>query len=409
VSAWNPQVQIWIDSVQYTGYVDYNISITRGQDDVYGSPQPGYANVTLLFMDTPSIPVNLGQQLEVRMMGSAAMQVAFLGFISDMGLSANAYGAAGSVWQLNLTAMGIFSRMLNQTYTVTADTTMATATAAIALFTAVNTTQWDELSTVDTWNDLDPAWTWNSFYADALGYSVTSFLSDPQVKITAGVRDVWTDIQALTIGGRAIFYEPAGVNQVFLLGLGSPKATPLTIPASYVSSNIQASNTISKMRNRVAVTGWDGAQLGYDADDTSVQTYGIHDGTVSTYLTLAADAANVAGQIVSGRADATMAITSIAIELLNDNLADADRQAIWTSQARFGAIYSVTGLPATLGSADLFVTTFNLNISRDSVLAIIGTVPYSEYYSTNTWNEVSPAYTWTSYGTAFPTQKWSDL
>lgn len=406
MSAWDPNVQVKFNNVLYTGYVDYSINFTRGQTDPYGPPQPGTGSLTLLFLDVPSIPINIGTEVEIWLAGTAGQVVANVGYVSDMSLAPMAYGASGSVWALSVSFTGVMSRMLNQTYNVATDTTSTSKAAVETLLAAVNTSTWAELNASSIWSDIDPTLTWATFDTPAISTFVHTN-AGPSVTIQAGNRDVWNDYCELIVGSHGLGYESNdGIVKTYL---ALTRSVATTIPGSYVLTDVAASNTISTMRNRVTVNDYLGAALAYASDDTSVYDYGIQDGTIDTFLNTALDGSNLAAYIVGGLSDPTMAITSFSIELLNPNLVDADRQTMWTNGARTGWAWNITGLPSALGTADLLVMSYSMNITRNSCTATWATIPYSQFYSSNTWNQVPNSYTWTSYGTAYPTQKWSDL
>lgn len=104
-----------------------------------------------------------------------------------------------------------------------------------------------------------------------------------------------------------------------------------------------------------------------------------------------------------------MQLSGFEIDLMNPNISDVDRAAMVGLYSVPFAPINITGLPAALGTAQMLVNRWSINITKYNAVAKWETVPQARYYSSNTWNQVPNSYTWTSYGVAYPTQKWSDL
>lgn len=409
MTAWNPQPQIRIDGVTYTGFVDYNINFQRGQSGPYEAPQPGSGSVTLLFMDTPAVPVEIGSKIEIRLIDTGSTyQTANTGWVTDINLSAMAYGAAGSVWALSIAFVGLLAKLQNQTYDLTADLiTTYSSTAIGTLIATANSTQWNQLNPASTWADIDAALTWNTF-DDTQAVPYATYGGGGAVRIPAATgRDLWGDLVKLIQGSHTKVTEtPDGYIYTYS---DIPKGASTTIPAAALLTDVEASNTITTMRNRVTVTDYLDAVAAYDSDDVSVYNYGVQDGSLATFLSNPGDAATIAAYIVNGLSDATMAITRFSIELTNPAISDADRLNYWYYFSLVGQQWTLSGLPAALGAMAVYTLGFSMNLTKSGCLVTFDCCPESAFYSSITWNQVPRSYTWTSYGTAYPTQKWSDL
>jgi hypothetical protein len=83
---------------------------------------------------------------------------------------------------------------------------------------------------------------------------------------------------------------------------------------------------------------------------------------------------------------------------------------------RSALVYGPLGLRVTVeapeamgGTQDYLTIGCNYTINRNEYLLDLTLVPYLQVYNTPNWNQIDYSYTWTTYGTAFPTQEWIDL
>lgn len=413
MTAYDGTIQVFINGVQYTGFVDWNVNLTRGQADLYGPPEPSSGSCRLLFMDTPSIPVNIGDKIAIKSVlappSPGATQIGY-GFVSDLSLSTMAYGVSGSVWALDIGFVGLYSRLLQQKYYVASDTTSDTATALNNLFTAAQSSQWNELDNTSTWNDVDSTLTWATYDGASRWFTANVSGTGPSVTVQAANRDLWSDLNTLLVGGHCAYYEAPYSSDVFVyVNTTTPAWSAITWPSSYLNNQVSATVTVADIRNRVTVTDYTSTATGYAADDGSVYQYGAQEGSQATLLNNVLDAGNLATYIVKGTSEPTMQLSGFEVDLMNPNISDVDRAAMIGLYSVPFAPINITGLPAALGTAQMLVTRWSINITKYSAVARWETVPQARYYSSNTWNQVPNSYTWTSYGAAFPTQKWSDL
>lgn len=249
MTAYDGTIQVFINGVQYGGYVDWNVNLTRGQADLYGTPEPSSGSCRLLFLDVPSIPVNIGDKIAIKTIlappAPGATQIGY-GFVSDISLQTMLYGAAGSVWALDISFVGLYSRLLQQKYYVAADTTSDTATAINTLLTAAQTTQWNELDNTSTWNDVDATLTWATYDGASRWFTINVSGTGPSVTVQTANRDLFTDFGTLLTGGHCAYYEAPYSTDVFVYaGTTAPAWSSITWPASYLNNNLSATVTVA--------------------------------------------------------------------------------------------------------------------------------------------------------------------
>lgn len=407
MSDFNPNFRVLIDGVQYTGLIDWNISITNGQATPFTFPTPGSMSLSLVFLETPTIPINLRSKVELQWYDPVVPYWAavYTGWVTDYTLSFQSYGIAGKVTTINIQTIGPLAFFNGQEYYLDADTTDTTSNTVAALVAAVNSTSWEEVNPSSTWSDLNPTITWANFDKTLTSLAIVSITGSagPNVTRTAGYRQVLTDLQALFNGSHSLFAEH---NNGSIYWIIDPTSPPITITPGMVNMEYTAGVSISDVRNLVDVSNPSGVLERY-GDDNSRQIYGTMQGSIDTLLTNTGDAVTAAAYIVKGSAIPTLSRRQVVIDMYNPNLTDVDRDYLLPSL--IGTIFDTSALSYPGDSGKFQVWERNVQISRDSVLFIFSGGSVSWFNGTPTWLQISPSYTWTSYGTAFPTQKWSDL
>jgi hypothetical protein len=407
VSSFDPNFRVLIDGVQYTGLIDWNISITNGQATPFTFPTPGSMNLSLIFLETPAVPINLRSKVDLQWYDPVVPYWAavYTGWVTDYSLSFQSFGVAGKVTILNIQTIGPLAFLNGQEYYLDADTTDTTKNTVTALINAVNTTTWEEVNPSSSWSDLQPTVTWAAFDKTLTGVVNVgiSGSSGPNVTRSAGYRQVLTDLQALFNGSHSLCRED---NNGAISWVIDPTSLPITITPDMVNMEYTAGVSISDVRNLVDVSNPSGVLERY-GDDYSRQLYGTVQGSIDTLLTNTGDAVNAAAYIVKGSSIPTLSRRQVIIDMYNPNLTDANRDDLLPSL--IGAIFDTSALSYPGDTGEFQVWERNVQISRDSVLFTFSGGSVSWFNGTPTWLQISPAYTWTSYGTAFPTQKWSDL
>jgi hypothetical protein len=265
---------------------------------------------------------------------------------------------------------------------------------------------WNQINVNTTWENYGPL-AWDNV-DDLVIYSlpVISGTGDESLqRLNAGYRNVWDDLVTLVYGVNGWIWEDPNGTLTVDCGLGFPPEQ-ITITQDMLNTDIQGGDGVDKIRNKVTITEFDGVETTY-YDDESISLYNERSGSLSTYLTETLEAANVAQRILNGLAYPLLSTEQISLNLLNP---------IFTDEQRDLLLYRPLGIkmqveaPLPMGGTQYYQTIgCQFDITKDAFILGLSLAPYSQQYNSINWDQVPYSYTWTSYGTAFPTQKWNEL
>jgi len=397
--------------VEITSYIDYSINISRGTSQYINPPYPGQTTVTLLF-DTNIIPnVQIGTWMEIHVYkaSTSAYVVMHSGYVTNRSSNYRAHGLTGYIleWQFSLTTA--ISILQNTDWYNNTTTTTTTSVNIQNVETATGVFLWSTVNASTQWQDYGPT-TWAGVDTSRIS-TLPNIIIGTEISsttLTSGFRNVWDDLTTLTYGVYGYMYEsPNGdINIKFPQAEAVAMTSSITLTQSMLSPDIAGGDRVDELRNTVTINEFDAIVSTY-YDDNSIADYGQRSGTLDTYLNTTLDAANVANTILNGIAYPLLSTERISVNLLNPIFTNAERELL---------LYSPLGMLVTVEAPDPMGGTLkylpigcNFQISKNAFILDLQLVPYSVARNSINWNQVPYNYTWTSYGTAYPTQKWQDL
>lgn len=428
MTAWTPTPSITVNGAAYTGYVDWSMSIGTQQNQLWALPLPTTATLQLHFTSDAAVnPLQLGDVVQIKINYSTGSAAFYTGKVSDSTVAYGSYGAAGYDLVNTVALIGSLNTLVNAVTSYTFGLTLAGGfpgyvSYAISdmidfVMSDLSSTMWQEINPAYTWNDLDVSWTWNTFDA-----ATSSLINGYQVNEGSGYNvstdyertfanvSVWEQIQMYVTQTNGYAYEDATGKIIMEIWPATP--TPTQMPTGLVNPySLQSTRALDGVRNTINVyNAMFPSTLTYSSSEsTSVIDYGPQTATVMHYwgyVTARSD--TFAGRFIDGLAFPKNGITGFTINLLNDAITDAQRDALLGTHPM--TAFELTSLPAWFGySGKLVVTGYRWEINRNTFTLNVDTQPFTNFYPGDTWLQISPAYTWTSYGVAYPTQKWSDL
>jgi hypothetical protein len=418
VTSWTPQIVVKVNGATYSGYVDWNINISCTQNELWSTPYPSSAKLSLHFTDSTSIKaINIGDEIAIQINYSTGTSDFYTGLVSDLTMQYTAYGASGFILTKEISLIGAISIFVNNSATINDYFVYENSSATVGRVLAdLSYTTWTEMGLSTAWQDLDPTWTWNNINDKTIALIDDVDITENEVfhfymlnqNMTMTVLE-WLNL--ILVQSSSIMWEgPTG--KVYFL-MGAYKPTPKTIPVDVVNPySLHLTTRYSDIKNRFTITDGNTPANKYIYSDVlSASTYGVREGAATTYLDTIVNNAendNFGNRIIDRLAYPKPSISGFGIDLLNTNLTDAQRDNLLLTHLFTN--YTLSNLDPMWGySNELMVLGYNWSISKNSFYIETTTYPTAMFYGGDTWLQISPKYTWTSYGTAFPTQKWSDL
>lgn len=396
---------------------DWDVSITGGRSSLYAMPTASVcrlrATLSSNALDTGSIDVGDQIQVQVYTETAATYNPLWTGQVSEIVYSYESWGVVNPLISMEVTAVGPFAVLQNQTWYNTSATATTTQNLVTRIKDAANSQSWYEVDPALAWNGVSPSrtWaTWNKSTQQLFGAFNVVASGTWQATLPVGQRQVWSDLELLLVGSHGWITEFGNGDVTAYIGQA---ATVYDISTVLLEPSLTSMKSRTELRNSVEVTYSGG--LVDDSDQISVYTYGQQTGSLDTALTNPTDALTIAGYIVGGYASPTMKLTSFSVELLAssnpgtylDNWTSGATQSIY-----IGKGVKLPTLPApfpNLTPNNYIINGYQWNLRKGSVHVTCEVEPQATWNSSPTWQTIGAAYTWTSYGAAFPTTKWSDL
>lgn len=398
----NPAPIVAINGVTPTALVDFNLTWSDSCNSIYDGNTGQTGTATLYTLADAGMQVLAGDSFAIQhdSLTGGGIQDITGGQITDVSVSYLDGGAVGRIAQWNITWA---TRRIDKSYNLDAP---VTTTASDYLTNYINPAwyapRWQDMDPTQTWDGVEAWRAWNSWSTTRWTASV---YNNYNVYFPAGERNLADDLDLLMTSTRS-----QQVNNTVYIGVINNTYRPVLGPFSAglaTLDSLQLTQSLTDVRNALTITMTDGGTT-YAADSESQSNYGTAAGTMESCLDVVTDAQNIGQLVIKGTAVPVSSLTHIQFELANPNFTDSERQTFWFAER--WAHYEFTNVPATFGSASKFITRAATHrISKGSWTVDLDLVDWTTYYGGNTWDQIPLQYTWTSYGVAFPTTKWSDL
>ena len=393
---------------EITSWVDYNINASRGTTEFINPPYPAQSEITLLFDDNVIPDVELGTWMEVAVYSAVTLdyEVMHSGYVTNRTSRYRAYGLEGFVLEWSFSITSAISVLQNTEYYEPDTYTLGTSDLLNDVITYSQSTMWNQVNANTTWANYGPT-SWAN--VDALKSSIFPDIiysaETTDQKLYQGYRNTWDDITTLIYGLYGyIWEEPNG--DIHLEYNDAPLSSTLTLTQDMMSTDIVGGDRFDTLRNQVTIVKENNTELVYFQDE-SVGLFGPRTGTLTTYLFETLDAADVGQKILNSLAYPILSTEQISVNLLNPVFTDAEREILLFSP--IGRRVTVEAPAPMGGTLDYLVIGLEYQINKNAFILDLTLAPYSQVYNTINWDQVPYNYTWTSYGVAFPTQKWQDL
>ena len=407
MTAFEPTLKLYVGDVQtgvftqVTGIIDYNFSVNAGSNDYINPPNPGNCSITLLFDDTTVPPIAIGQYLYIY--DSSNTWTIFRGRVTTRSAEYRNWGTAGYLMAWTFEFVGAISDLQKMTWYNPSVYTGTTTQCIDLIRTTGGRSTWEQANPSLTWENAgEYSWaSWDGYTPDL--YIHGDYTNVQSQTLAAGYRNVWDDLVTLTYGVWGFIQERSG-SEVLITTVAPP--VNQTINQNQLMVDLVATDSTPNMRNDVTITKYDTTSIDY-RDQQSVYQYGSQPGTLATYINNDSDALTTAAKIINGLAYPSFGLDRASVNGYNPNVSGANLKT-WANST--GSAWTVDAPnPFSNGTNEFIPVGYAISASKNAWIFDYYLVPLSVAVNSINWEQVPPSYTWTSYGTAYPTQKWSDL
>jgi hypothetical protein len=156
MTVFTPDWKLTVSGVDYTNITISDVQHASGRTDIYQQPLPSYMQVTLVALNNQTLPFDINDSFDLQVKDSTGSYVSlFGGDITDVTVEVSATGAAATVIQYTLLAMGSLAKLTKEIW----DDNIPQDEDGNQIY--------DILSSVllGTWNDVPAATQWASYDA----------------------------------------------------------------------------------------------------------------------------------------------------------------------------------------------------------------------------------------------------
>lgn len=413
MTAFTPVPRVTVNSVNFDNIVDVNINISAGRASITEQPQPSFTTIDIYVdLDNP-ISVVSGAQIVVSLNKSSGTYVPlFTGYATDIDVSVAGWGQVGGLLHYAITCVGSLADVQRHTAGGAGYQKELDGVRILNILTEAFLSNWTDVTPTLTWQALPSTTTWNSYDGNniALVDSLASTIDSGQYELEAysgGEANAADLLEEAANSGRGVLWG-AGDGTLHYDQYISRDSNPIVTltDADIEKSDLTFTESVGTIVNDVQVTYRAGTETA--RDEQSVILYGQLEGSKDTILHNQSDAATQAAAYLASRAYPRRYPKTLTVCLHSPTVSNTTRDEL--IDVYCGMRINASGLPIAFGSTfDGFVENWTWRIGRSQATLTLGCSAYSETYPELVWLQVSPTYSWTSYGVANPTKKWSDL
>lgn len=380
---WAPNPTVTIDGIDFTGNSLWNVSVSFGRTTVWEQSRSGYATINILNANNQNFNFDMNHSVVITVEDSAGFPVTlFTGKIANVSNSVQNAGTNGVVAIQTISALSTFAQMARK---------------------VIGDTSWPK--------EFDDARMTRIF--DDAGVTIDSVDTPPVYEFTAraaNASDAYSLASTYATQAFGYIYEtPTGTvgfanESRRFLAVGT--SGYLNIPTDYILYNGLASQkTLSDIMNSIILSYKANAQK-TASDATSIATYNLVAGSVTTELEKGADAQVQANRYITLRAYPRTSLSSFTIQLDSPNVTSANLDEFLAIS--MDTAIEIDNLPLAVKNTTYFGFvegwTFSFNNVQMSVTFDSSDVAYSvtptrwqDVDPTLTWNGVDPTVTWNTF------------
>jgi hypothetical protein len=408
MSQFTPDWKLTVGGVDYTDITISDVQHQAGRSDIYQQPLPSYMQVTLVALNNQTLPFDINDSFDLQVKDSTGSYVSlFGGDLTDVTVSVGATGAAATVIQYTLLAMGSLAKLTKEIW----DDNIPQDEDGNQIY--------DILSSVllGTWNDVPSATQWSTYdatetWANAVNLGLGEidqpglYTMQHQPNTTDTIYNIVSDIANSAFGyiyednTGNIGYADADHRQNYLLTNGYVELDAAHALGAGLSTVMRSAD----VRNDIYINyGNNYGSQKTASDAASIALYGYKAETINSRIHGAVDAQAIADRYIAQRAYPRPSFQSITFPITNPEIDNADRDDLLG--VFIGMPVNIKNLPSQISNGEFegyvegwsWSTRFNelfltINVSPvefSQVAMRWNTTPITE-----AWNTLSNTLTW---------------
>jgi hypothetical protein len=408
MSQFTPDWKLTVGGVDYTNITISDVQHQAGRSDIYQQALPSYMQVTLVALNNQTLPFDINDSFDLQVKDSAGSYVSlFGGDLTDVTVGVLQTGAAATVVQYTLLAMGSLARLTKEIFNdnISQD---QDGNQIYEILSSVLLGTWNDVPAASTWATYNATETWEDAVNLGLGeidqpglYTMSS-----QSNVTDTIYNVVADIANSAFGvigednSGNIFYADADHRQNYLLVNGYVELDARHALGAGLSTIMRSAD----VRNDIYINYGNNYNSQVTATDAaSIALYGYKAETINSRVHGATDAQAIADRYIAQRAYPIPAFQSITFPITNPEIDNADRDDLLA--VFMGMPVHIQNLPSQISGGDFegyvegwsWSTRFNelfLTINVSPVAFSQVAMRWNTTPATEAWNTIDPTLTW---------------
>jgi hypothetical protein len=408
VSAFTPDWKLTVGGVDYTDITISDVQHQAGRSDIYQQPLPSYMQVTLVALNNQTLPFDINDSFDLQVKDSAGSYVSlFGGDLTDVTVGILQTGAAATVVQYTLLAMGSLARIAKEIFNdnISQD---EDGDQIYDILSSVLLGTWNDVPAASQWSTYDATETWEDAVNLGLGeidqpglYTMTA-----QSTTVDTIYNIISDIANSAFGyiyednQGNIGYADADHRQNYLLVNGYVELDARHALGQGLSTIMRSAD----VRNDIYINYGNNYNSQVTATDAaSIALYGYKAESINSRVQGAVDAQSIADRYIDQRAYPIPAFQSITFPITNPEIDNADRDDLLA--VFMGMPVHIQNLPNQISGGDFegyvegwsWSTRFNelfLTINVSPVAFSQVAMRWNTTPITEAWNTIDPSLTW---------------
>ena len=399
MTVFTPSWKLTVNGVDYTNVTIANVSHNAGRKDIYSQPTASYLQCSILALNgqTYDFDVNDGISLQIKDSTNTYVSL-FGGNITDLIVEVGETGAKATEIRYTIIALGALSRLSKEVYNDSLAKDFD-GDQIFALLGAALTNSWNEVSAAQTWAGYDPTITWSNAENIGLGevdqpglYEMENRAANPDT-----IYNIASQIAKSAFGylyednEGNIGYADADHRQTYLAANGYVELTG----HHAIGKGLKTATKSGDIRNDIYINyGNNFGSQKTAASAASIATYGYRAETINSSIHDATNAQEVADRYIAQRAFPQPAFDTITFPLTNDEIDDADRNALLG--IFMGQPINITNLPTQISGGEFegYVEGWSWSSSYNQLFLTINLSPVSFSQVAMRWNTVPVGERW---------------
>ena len=399
MTLFNPVWRVTIGGVVYTNYTLANLTINSGRTNIYEQANAGYVYLNLINLDQSNVDLEINDAVTIELQNSTATFIPiFGGTIVDFQIAIQSSGVIGINQNISIIALGALSR-LPKALTDGVLTQDFDGDQILTILTDLLVNSWNEVPAALQWQNYDPTVQWQDAENTGLGEIDTPGNYELAARGSSAI-DVYSLVSGLATSGLGYIYENAQGQisyadsthrSIYLATNGYTDVSAAEALANSLSIQTRAGD----IRNEINLKyGANSSQEVTDSDPESIALFGRLAQIFRTTIKHQADAEDQAAFYLTLRSYPQANFNQITFELTNQEIDDADRDAL--IEIFMGLPLRIVDLPLNMSAGTYlgFVEGWSWQASYNSVSVTALLSPLAFSLQAMQWQDVPLAEAW---------------